>query len=331
MTDQRIHFAQTPWEMAQRSARVARARDLVLNGILLIDDEHLRANVCAMLLAVGCHDARIEANVQDELAPCHLLLLSDPVASVPHAPGQETALTKLAASLPYDPVWAAPGANLSSHHCYPGGWVLHTALDLQALLHLTEQAEHIKGVACDKDALIAAIILHDWAKLKLMTWSAEHDLDADQGVGHHEVALAECMLRNLPPQMIRLLAGVHSGWWARPDGVRRSIERAAQWVSIDPMARGYLDPQRDELSVDTWVVNQAEACWGLAKPVIQALEGLLTQWYAQAGFPYDYKRVRHALYASLDELQLIQELARGDVAQLEFCLQEWISGVTEGV
>jgi hypothetical protein len=330
--DQGLRFFQTPWQMAQRSDRVARARDFVLSTVLSISDEHLRATVGAMLMAAGCQDARLEQSTHSTLAASRALLLSDPVASVPHTAAQQTSLAKLAASLPYDPTWAAPGAALSSHHCYPGGWALHTALNLQAALHLREQAQRIKGAECDRDALVAAIILHDWAKLKLLTWDAEHDLDSDQGVGHHVIVLVECILRDLAPRVIRLLAGVHGGWWLRPEEVWRSIERAAQWVSVDPVARGYLDPQRDGLSIETWIARQAEVSWYEAtKQGVQALEELLVQWHAQAELPFGYTRWRHALYASFDELQLIQELARGGAAQLELRLREWTAGRMGGM
>jgi hypothetical protein len=330
--DQGLKFAQTPWQMAQRSDRVARARRFVLNSVLSISDEHLRGTVGAMLLAAGCQDARLEQGLQSTLAAPRVLLLSDPVAGVPHTAAQQTSVAKLAASLPYDPVWAAPGADLTSHHCYPGGWALHTALNLQAAFHLIEQARRIKGVACDTDALVAAIILHDWAKLKLLTWNAEHDLNADQGLGHHVIVLAECMLRGLAPKVVRLLAGVHSGWWLRPEGVRQAIARAAQWVSVDPVARGYLDPQRDELSIETWIARQAEVSWyTMTKQGLQTLEESLVQWHAQAELPYGYTRWRHALYASFDEFQLIQELTRGDAAQLELRLREWTAGQMGGM
>ena len=64
---------------------------------------------------------------------------------------------------------------------------------------------------------------------------------------------------------------------------------------------------------------------------MQALEELLVQWHAQAELPFGYTRWRHALYASFDELQLIQELARGGAAQLELRLREWTAGRMGGM
>ena len=314
--------------MAQHSSRVAEARDLVLDSALLVDDPLLRAHVCAMLLAAGGKDRRLEIAVQDQVAASGILLLSALMLNKEQNAAQKVAMAKLAADLPYDPTWAAPGAALSSHHCYPGGWVLHTALNLQAAYHLMGQAERIKGVKCNRDAVVAAIILHDWAKLKLLVWSADHRLDADQGGSHHVIMLAECMLRKLPPQVIRLAAGAHGGWWLQPEVVRGSIEKAAQWIDVDAVARGYLDCDRDDLSVESWIVRQAERSWyAVTRQSVQMLEEYLVDWHARAGIVCQYAPWRHALYATFDELQLVQELAQGNAEKLGSRLREWTEKV----
>ncbi len=324
MNEQGLRLGQTPWQMARHSARVAAARDFILNAAASIDDPLLRAHVCAMLLAAGGSDSRLEAAVQGQEAASGILLLSSLTAVTEQTAAQKVSLAKLAAEMPYDPTWAAPGAALSSHHCYPGGWALHTALNLQAACHLMEQAERIKGVECNRDAVMAGIILHDWAKLKLLVWNADHDLDADQGGGHHVIMLAECMLRQLAPSVIRLAAGVHGGWWLQPEGVRGSIEKAAQWVNVDVVTEVYPDFDGDDLSVESWIVRQAELCWyAVTRQSVQMLEDYLVNWHAQAGIPCEYAPWRHALYAAFDELQLVQDLSHGNAERLELRLKQW--------
>lgn len=301
-------FDQTPWEMARSSPRIARARRALSAAVGQIADPSLRRAVRAMLVA-----ARGREPVK-ALAAAPIQALAD------CTPG------KLAARLPYDPTWAAPAAGPASHHCYPGGWAIHTALNTRAALFLARQAEADKGVAVDKDSLIAAHLLHDWAKLKLLVWAGDHTLDDDQGAGHHPLALAECMLRGLPPSVVRLMAGVHSGWWQEPGAVRRHLAQAAQLAGIDLEASPYGAAEEDPeiLLIEGWIARQAEASWYTAtKTAYQAMRAEVDAWHNARGIDVPLSRVRHLLFVTYDEFELAGRLARDGRRGLYAFLDAW--------
>lgn len=274
--------------MAYTSGRVARARGYVFESIANVNDESLRKRVLQMLVDAQSHPALSATCGEDSVH-------------------REWPLEKLGRPLPYDPTWAAPGAALSSHHCYPGGWAIHTALNLNAALHLADQVEHLKGIAVEKDGIIAAMALHDWAKLKLLCWSDDHTLDAEGSGGHHWMAIAECMLKGFPPGVVQLLAGAHGGWWSKPESVGSSLQSAAERIGLDPGSTEYV-PSQELLTVESWIMRQAEESWYSAtRRAVQEVRGVVRAWWEARALPYVFERVQNAVFSAFDELALHQE------------------------
>ncbi|HQD40284.1 MAG TPA: hypothetical protein PLC26_07115 [Bacillota bacterium] len=295
-------WQQTPWELACGSERVQKARAFVLEQVAGIQEQALRDATEKMLFD-----------------PIPLITSREPFAS-----NRDTGVEKMRASLPYDPTWAAPGANLQSHHSYPGGWAIHTQLDLKSLLFFCEQAA-VEGLTVNRDACVAAIVLHDWAKLKLMVWDAEHNLDADQGIGHHQIAIGEVMVRKFPPYVVQLLAGVHGGLWRDPEVVQDFILEAAHWIGIDPYAAGYLPLGAAEKSFEAWAVNQADATMWLKRRILLSLDDPLKRWYKKANNPYPFQQVRNVLYSKYNELELWQIYQSEGEDRLAAFLTDWFA------
>ncbi len=234
---------------------------------------------------------------------------------------------KLRLPLAYDPTWAAPGAARSSHHAYPGGWAIHCAINLGAALNLSDQAVRLKGVHVDRDAVVAAMALHDWAKLKLLRWDGEHALDAEGSGGHHWMALAECMLRGFPPKVVQLLAGVHGGWWLKPETVEGSLRSAAQRIGIDLEGSAYLRRSED-LHVEEWIMRQAEESWYQAtRRALQEVSGEVRAWHEDRELATPFERVSSALFSTYDELALYHDLKAYGPERMFERLDAWYLGI----
>jgi hypothetical protein len=299
--------AKAPWELPEFSERVALARQYVYRCLDDITDISLRAMVSDMLSSVN--------------EPGKMLLeqCEPPTALWTYS------IQKMRQVLPYDPTWAAPGAGATSHHCYPGGWAIHTALNLRTCQSLISDIRLSKNVKLNVDAILAAMILHDWAKLKLLVWNSDHSLDDDQGIGHHVIALAECMLRDFPPRVVGLLAGVHSGWWSNPDAVEKDMRKATEIVGMS-VAEAYLSDQGLQDSVEGWVVRQAERCWyDPSRRCVTVIDDKLRAYLARQGrAPKSFVRVRNVVYTIFDEMQLMQILSVEGEAALEKLLDKWL-------
>lgn len=308
----RLHLAQAPWEMARWSKRAKDARSYIFEQIDQIKDGTLRQNVREILLAGKYKLVDVIYGEQSGENP---------------SPRDARALSKLSRSMPYDPTEAAPGAATDSHHCYPGGWAIHTALNLSATLNLATQAERLKGASVKRDAMIAAMVLHDCAKLKLLLWDENHALDTDQGFGHHRMAIAECIVRGFSPTVVELLAGVHGGWWLKPESVRRDIERTIDWVGLTNGGAEYI-PKGDVLSVEGWIMRQAEISWYTAtRNAAQKSREVIKNWTEQRSMDYTVERVQNAVFCRFDELELNQQLYAHGESSVYHMLDKWINDV----
>ena len=303
-----LHFEMSPWEMADLSERVKRARDFLFDTVQNLRDPALRRMVWEMLSDAKEKPARVV----------------EPGAGRPNDP----VLDKLRRPLPYDPTVAAPGAAMKSHHCYPGGWAVHTAINLKAALSLADQAEDVKKVAVDRDAIVAGMVLHDWAKLKILVWQDDHTLDDDQGIGHHCIVIAECMLRGFPPVVVHLLAGVHGGWWIKPESVRGQLRRAAQWIERDEVSSRYVIDQ-DLLTVESWIMRQAELSWyDVTSSAFQGVRRVVEEWHRERGMGVSLPRLRNAVLTTFDELQLWPAANARGFKSLRERLDRWIEEVS---
>lgn len=299
----------TPWEMANDSERVALARSYVFKTVGAIANDTLRRRVEEMLLRPQRSPAVIASSGIVVSREC-----------------DERVIAKLQDVLPYDPTVAAPGSNYSSHHCYPGGWAVHTALNVKAALDLADQAEMQKRVAVDRDAIVAAMALHDWAKLKLLVWDCEHFLDAFQGIGHHPLVLAECMAQEFPPRVVQLMAGAHGGWWIKPESVRESILRALNLIGVDPETSLYVT-EAYVIDVEGWIMRQAELCWyDVTKGAVQEVIPLISKWREERSLPFVQLRLQNAVLTSIDELELYHTFGRYGEAGLFERLDAWLGG-----
>lgn len=216
---------------------------------------------------------------------------------------------RLAMPVDYDIWWGAPAAADNSHHCYPGGWLLHNATNLYALNMLLQTAQDMRGVSINSDVVLGGMILHDCLKPQLLLWQ-NGTLSADQGKsGHHVAALAEGYLRGVPPGVLHMLAGVHSGWWYKAEAVAGFLEQAAELIDRPELA--YIPSHLDFLP-ETWIVRQGEAAWydatrGAIQEVKAHLYCLLEKLYP----PEERQAAAWWVLMHCDELTLLRNIAEG--------------------
>jgi hypothetical protein len=174
------------------------------------------------------------------------------------------------------PFSAAPGSAFGGHHSYPGGLAIHTAFNDLASVSLAADYRRIYGhagpggvpvvgdgpkadVDIDEDVILAAPLLHDWAKTLVFQWNADGTEFTEFGFGgngstdnygapgdsrtaaHHIIGLAESMARDLPPKLVIAQASAHTP----PTGggefrVVNWLRTAAIMAGVDPVAKHYL-------------------------------------------------------------------------------------------
>jgi hypothetical protein len=117
----------------------------------------------------------------------------------------------------------AAGGSWLGHHPYPGGLVVHTAINLRRALDTAALYREVYGMVLDEDLLAGAVILHD--VMKAYTNQFHPHWDERRGrfhepdtvrkgglfhkwgdvrtMGHHnEMVVAELMVREAPPELV---------------------------------------------------------------------------------------------------------------------------------
>ncbi|HWL54942.1 MAG TPA: hypothetical protein VNQ90_21040 [Chthoniobacteraceae bacterium] len=211
---------------------------------------------------------------------------------------------RLAATLPYHPRWTAPAAAPGSHHPYPGGWLMHNATNLHTLQSLIATAATLRGLNLDADPLLAAMLLHDWAKPRMFFWNG-WQMEVNQGeLGHHVTALAEMTLRGFPREVLVALAGVHGGWWQQPEAVASFLESAADALDRPELA-AWGKEAATRNGVFGWIARQGEASWYFAtRAAAQSVRPLLRDWLAGRGDPEPVDLLEAMVWGWADELEL---------------------------
>jgi hypothetical protein len=180
---------------------------------------------------------------------------------------------------------SAPGSVFGGHHSYPGGLAVHEAFNLSSALSLAANYRRAYGhlgadglpevtpadapmvkpdIVIDQDAMLAAPMWHDWAKMIVFQWTGTGSEFPELNFGgngktdkfgatgnsktgaHHIIGVAEAMSRGLSPEFVITQASAHA---APAEGnefmVVNWLRAAAIIARVDPVAAGYLarDPQ----------------------------------------------------------------------------------------
>lgn len=160
----------------------------------------------------------------------------------------------------------SPAAGGPGHHFYPGGLAVHAVENIEISLAWHEAIAKIHGTDnTNRDMIIAALVLHDWAKVwylwdeatgtvKRPDWFPEYWGGAD-GIakwkwmgGHGAIVYAEMMKRGAPDNLTIATAASHfDAYWevdkaSGKEGLNAALAEAAKLanvpiIKVDPAKR----------------------------------------------------------------------------------------------
>lgn len=279
--------------LAGSSALVSSARRFIAGRIAQIGDKTLRANVHELVenrLVCVRHRANETAAskqaIVDALAAAGLYAAADAAAFPGGAlAGVLPPVLDAGSACPHlpQPFFSAPGSVFGGHHSYPGGLPVHESfndlsdtsfaanyrrvyghpgpdgLPVIAAADGDHDADALVDVDIDQSIILAAPLLHDWAKPIVFQWNADGTEFAEFNFGgngatdnfgaagdsrtgaHHIIGVAESMARGLDPKFVITQASAHSNPTSGNEyKVVNWLRASAIIAGIDPVAKGYL-------------------------------------------------------------------------------------------
>lgn len=223
---------------AQYGAIVALARS--------IGDARMRERMLALVddprptyaLRYPTEHSRIE--LRDALARAGLVARDAPVSGIfPRGTDGRQAT---------QPFWTAAGSADDSHHCYPGGLVVHELFNATIATNFahTYDTIYFGGRArVDRDTGIAAALYHDVMKTVVFQYHADgrlfDELEIGATGGHHCLSGAEAIVRGEDPRFVTVLLSAHA---APSLGDEKKVvtwcRAAALIAGVDPVEYGLL-------------------------------------------------------------------------------------------
>jgi hypothetical protein len=194
-------------------------------------------------------------------------------------------------STPAQPWLSTPGSGYGSHHAYPGGLSVHTALNVRSSLGLCAGYYETFGFKMSRDVVLAAQLLHDLHKPWVFQWKADASLLPEYTVAgtgdHHILSIAESIYRGLPAEVVVAQACAHDHP-GTPDDEAKPVgylKAAAMIAGKDPVALGLLSPSGKTVTlprrVENFVTHIGDHDWILSVPANAWTVSLLQEIAAQ--------------------------------------------------
>ena len=284
-----------PDTFAHLSSRVQNANLILLEGIQQIQDPAIKSLVTKMWNPVRNSE-------------CQWLLQGN-IAAQKNAPAF---CERLAMRADYDHWWGSPAAAATSHHCYPGGWLLHNATNFYSLQMLIQTAREVRRMQINTDAMFAGMLLHDCFKPRLLLWQNGELMKDPVGSNHHVAALAEAFLQGAPVEVLIMLAGIHIGWWQNAEAVANFLDQAAQLIDRPELARLKSTFLRVDFLPETWMMRQGEVAWyNATKTAIQEVKPRLREVVEKLVSPENCRSAEWWVLMHCDEIDLLRNIAEG--------------------
>jgi hypothetical protein len=173
---------------------------------------------------------------------------------------------------------ASPAAGGKGHHYYPGGLPVHALEWIDVAMAWADAYEKIYGVEkINRDMIIAALVLHDWAKVWYewdsktglvvkpswypQSWGGERGKAKWKWMGEHgAVVYAELMKRGVAPEVIVATAASHfDPHWdldKEGEGLNPALAEAAKIVNMPPIV-----VQPGKQMAEWWFVTYTDGAW----------------------------------------------------------------------
>jgi len=174
----------------------------------------------------------------------------------------------------------APAAGGPGHHFYPGGLAVHAVENIEVSLGWADAMAKVHGVDnTNRDIIIAALTLHDWAKVwyrwdpatatvKRPDWFPAY-WGGEQGIakwrwmgGHGAIVYAELMKRGAPTDLIIATAAAHfDPFWDvdkvdGKEGLNAALAEAAKLAGV-PAPK--VDPAKR--MAEWWMIVYSDGSW----------------------------------------------------------------------
>ncbi|BBB90510.1 MAG TPA: TAT (twin-arginine translocation) pathway signal sequence [Methylomusa anaerophila] len=177
------------------------------------------------------------------------------------------------------PFESAPGSGYASHHSYPGGLPVHTALNVRSSLGLYNGYINTDALYLDKDVVIAAQLLHDLHKPWVFQWQDDASSLPEftiAGTGaHHILSIAESIYRGLPAKVIVAQASAHDNPGTPEEEARvvNYLKAGAIIAGKDPVRLGLLAAGGKTIplprAIETFVTNLGDHDWVISVPAVK--------------------------------------------------------------
>jgi hypothetical protein len=174
--------------------------------------------------------------------------------------------------------FASPAAGGKGHHYYPGGLPVHALECIEIALAWADVNDKIhKLKKTDRDIIIAALVLHDWAKVWYewdpktglvvkpqwypQSWGGERGKAKWKWMGEHgAVVYAELMKRGVSPSLVVATAASHfDPHWdldKEGEGLNPALAEAAKIVNMPPIV-----VQPGKQMAEWWLVTYTDSAW----------------------------------------------------------------------
>ena len=176
---------------------------------------------------------------------------------------------------------ASPAAGGRGHHYYPGGLPVHVLEWIDVAMAWADTYEKVYKVRkVDRDMIVAALVLHDWAKVwyewdpktgKVMkpawypqSWGGEKGIAKWKWMGEHgAVAYAELYARGVPEKLIVATAAAHFDphWDLEKDGegLNPALAEAAKIAGKPPIV-----VQRGKQMLEWFFSTYTDGAWSFS-------------------------------------------------------------------
>lgn len=174
----------------------------------------------------------------------------------------------------------APAAGGPGHHFYPGGLAVHAVENIEVSLAWADMVAKVHGAdSVNRDIIIAALTLHDWAKvwylwdpatgtIKRPDWFPAY-WGGEQGIakwkwmgGHGAIVYAELLKRGAPVDLVIATAAAHfDPYWDvdKADGKEGLNTALAEAAKLAGVAAPKVDPARR--MAEWWMIVYSDGSW----------------------------------------------------------------------
>ncbi len=176
-----------------------------------------------------------------------------------------------------------PAAGGPGHHFYPGGLAVHAAENIEIAFGWADMFARVHGVTdVNRDMVIAALTLHDWAKvwyewdaatggIKRPAWFPAY-WGGDQGIakwkwmgGHGAIVYSELMKRGAPTELIIATAASHfDPFWdvEKADGKEGLNAALAEAAKLAGVPAPKVDPAKR--MAEWWMSVFSDGSWSFS-------------------------------------------------------------------